>query len=360
MTIRNFIWGCRVLPDLRDTIVIARAALIILLSMILNVVPTSVSLAQDMNLEILTHRLDRLDLDISGIQRRLASQEKSSISVRPTENVGSTYSVSAQQESRLNELEEQLRKLTGKIEQTQHDLDTALDRMSGLSEEVMARFDGMEGQLSALRVSQSAPTLPIDGAIVEAAPVVRSDAGDRNSRSVAVDQDPNVEHYETMGVLGEISSERKVERGGSENVAAAVMSSVDTNPSSSITPEKSYDAAYQLLRRADYRQAELALRVFIENYPNHELAGNAFYWLGETFYVRNDYEQAAVAFARGYKNFPTGVKAPDNLLKLGISFRGMNQNAEACHTFAKLKLDHSNAPAVIITRLEQERAKAGC
>ena len=98
----------------------------------------------------------------------------------------------------------------------------------------------------------------------------------------------------------------------------------------------------------------------IEKYPDHELAGNAFYWLGETFYVRDDYEQAAVAFARGYKNFPAGSKAPDNLLKLGISFRGMNQNAEACHTFAKLKLDHSDAPAVIIVRLEQERAKAGC
>ena len=127
-----------------------------------------------------------------------------------------------------------------------------------------------------------------------------------------------------------------------------------------MTPEESYDAAYQLLRRADYGQAELALRVFIENYPDHELSGNAFYWLGETFYVRDDYENAKRAFAQGYKKFPTGPKAPDILLKLGMSFRGAMDDANACVIFKELNDDHPNAPAVIITRLEQERAKAGC
>jgi tol-pal system protein YbgF len=232
--------------------------------------------------------------------------------------------------------------------------------MNSLSEEVMARFDGIEGHLSALRVGRSAPTLSANGPIVETAPVVRSDVGDGNSRPVAVDQDPNVEHYETMGVLGEISSEGKAEKGGRENVVAAVMLSVDQNPNSSLTPEESYDAAYQLLRRADYGQAELALRVFIENYPDHELSGNAFYWLGETFYVRDDYENAKRAFAQGYKKFPTGPKAPDILLKLGMSFRGAMDDANACVIFKELNDDHPNAPAVIITRLEQERAKAGC
>ena len=71
-------------------------------------------------------------------------------------------------------------------------------------------------------------------------------------------------------------------------------------------------------------------------------------------------ENAKIAFAHGYKKFPTGPKAPDILLKLGMSFRGAMDDANACVIFKELNDDHPNAPAVIITRLEQERAKAGC
>ncbi|PPR36441.1 MAG: hypothetical protein CFH35_00997 [Alphaproteobacteria bacterium MarineAlpha9_Bin5] len=352
----------KLLPDPRGTYVVRRLARIVPLVILLNVAPASFPLAQQnvVEFEAVMHRLDRLDRDMSGVQRRLGVEGEANIAARSTGNVESIYSVLAHQELRLNEIEEQLFALTGQFERTQHNLGLVLDRMNSLSEEVMARFDGIEGHLSALRVGRSAPTLSANGPIVETAPVVRSDVGDGNSRPVAVDQDPNVEHYETMGVLGEISSEGKAEKGGRENVVAAVMLSVDQNPNSSLTPEESYDAAYQLLRRADYGQAELALRVFIENYPDHELSGNAFYWLGETFYVRDDYENAKRAFAQGYKKFPTGPKAPDILLKLGMSFRGAMDDANACVIFKELNDDHPNAPAVIITRLEQERAKAGC
>ena len=111
-----------------------------------------------------------------------------------------------------------------------------------------------------------------------------------------------------MGVLGEISSDADVGTEQSE-VTAAVMPSVDQQAVASVGPEESYDEAYHLLARAEYSKAEQALRLFIKTYPDHQLTGNAFYWLGETFYVRNHYKRAAIAFARGYKSFPSGAKA---------------------------------------------------
>ena len=56
-----------------------------------------------------------------------------------------------------------------------------------------------------------------------------------------------------------------------------------------------------------------------QRYPNDPLAGNAQYWLGETYYVRKDYKNAAAAFAEGYQKYPKGPKAADDLLKLGMS-----------------------------------------
>ena len=346
------------LPDHRAAFFVGRAALTASCLLLLSLFPATTSLAQDTDLEALIHRLDRLDLDISGIQRRLASEIDATTDDRSMQTEQTILSVPTQQETRLNELEEQLRTLTGEIEQTQHSLDQAMDRMSSLSEDVMSRFEAIDGDLSSLReqsVQALSPGVPAVGPTVSNG----SETADGAIRSIAIDRDPNVEEYDTMGVLGEISSDADVGTEQSE-VAAAVMPSVDQQAVASLGPEESYDEAYQLLRRADYSQAEQALRLFIETYPDHQLSGNAFYWLGETFYVRNDYEQAAKSFAHGYKSFPSGPKAPDNLLKLGISLRGMEKNADACHTFARLKLDHSNAPAVILTRLEQERAKAGC
>ena len=61
------------------------------------------------------------------------------------------------------------------------------------------------------------------------------------------------------------------------------------------------------------------MRSFVERYPKDPLAGNAQYWLGETFYVRKDYSNAATAFAQGYEKYPKGAKASDDLLKLGMS-----------------------------------------
>ena len=43
--------------------------------------------------------------------------------------------------------------------------------------------------------------------------------------------------------------------------------------------------------------AEQALAAFVQNHPEDGLAGNAQYWLGETFYVRGDFQTAARTFA---------------------------------------------------------------
>ena len=350
------------MPYPRRIHLVSRSVMIAAILAVLSVLTGSQCFAQDNSLEVLIHRLDRLDSDMSGLQRRLANEgQASSTAARPMQPTEPSYNLLAAQEIRLNELAEQLRSLTGQIEQAQHSVDQALEHISRMSAEMVARFENVEKDISSMSPAEIMSDQ--DDSSEPTSSNVNSNSRAASNQVVSIQSDPNMDRFETMGVLGEISSESDGELdrfAAEEENTATDVSPIADNQATFDNPEKSYDAAYQLLRRADYVGAEQALRIFIERYPDHQLAGNAFYWLGETFYVRNDYEQAAVAFARGYKNFPSGAKAPDNLLKLGISFRGMEQSAEACHTFAKLQLDHSDAPAVILTRLEQERAKAGC
>ena len=65
--------------------------------------------------------------------------------------------------------------------------------------------------------------------------------------------------------------------------------------------DQMYNDAFKLLQDGDYVGAERGFKTFVQRYPQHVLAGNAEYWLGETYYARRDYQSAATAFAEGYK-----------------------------------------------------------
>ena len=90
------------------------------------------------------------------------------------------------------------------------------------------------------------------------------------------------------------------------------------------------------------------------------LAGNAEYWLGETYYARRDYQSAATAFAEGYKLYKTSPKGPDNLLKLGVSLSAMGRKPDACAIFARFNQDYPKATDLQKRRVDQERQRNGC
>ena len=109
-----------------------------------------------------------------------------------------------------------------------------------------------------------------------------------------------------------------------------------------------------------WHAAEVAFIKFIEDFSEHSLTSNAYYWLGETFYVRKNYIQAAQNFAAGYKKFPKGSKASAQLLKLGISLYALNKNKEACSTFAKLNKEFTKLSLSISSRANTYKEKLDC
>lgn len=121
-----------------------------------------------------------------------------------------------------------------------------------------------------------------------------------------------------------------------------------------------YHDAFKKLQDGDYAGAEAGFKTFVQRNPNHALAGNAQYWLGETFYARRDYQHAAVAFAEGYKVYKASPKGPDNLLKLGITLAAMGKKTEACAMFARFNQDYPRATDLQKRRIGQERQKNGC
>ena len=125
------------------------------------------------------------------------------------------------------------------------------------------------------------------------------------------------------------------------------------------TPEKLYELSYESLLRRRYGEAEAGFRSFMLKNPEHELAGNAGFWLGETYYVQSNYRAAAQAFLSGYQKYPTNRKAPDSLLRLGMSLNQLGQKDQACAAFATIEAKFPKA-AGTLKRAQDESDKAGC
>ena len=126
------------------------------------------------------------------------------------------------------------------------------------------------------------------------------------------------------------------------------------------TPQQLYERAYGYLINQDYGAAEVAFAEFMQRHATHQLAGNAQFWLGETYFFRSQFKAAAAAYYKGYQTYTTSAKAPDSLLKLAMSLARLGQRDAACTSFAELSTKYPNANAQIKSRSQSESQRLAC
>jgi len=245
-------------------------------------------------------RLDRMEREMQTLSR---SVYKGDVPPPQMRNVTSMNGgdTTAATELRLNQMEEQLRKLTGMIEENGY------------------RLRQMESKIqNAPAVASTTPSPS------PSTPIVPNDT----SSSLVVDNQP----YQ----LGTITN------------------------SNANTPAGLYDQAFSFMQSNDYAGAQAEFEKFLNQYPDHSLAANAKYWLAETHYARGDYKAASQGFARSFKDHPDGQKAPDTLLKLAMSLKAQDMNQEACLTLGELQNRFPNAPLSVSEKAESEMQAYGC
>ncbi|MGE0241488.1 MAG: tol-pal system protein YbgF [Parvibaculaceae bacterium] len=147
--------------------------------------------------------------------------------------------------------------------------------------------------------------------------------------------------------------------GNSNSLVPEKVETVALGNAASGDPEVIYERSYESLLRRQFNDAEVGFRGFLDQHRDHSLAGNAQYWLGETYYVQGDYKQAAQAFLSGYRDFPKSRKAADSLLKLGLSLNRLGQKEQACAAYMQVGSQFPKA-AEARKRAQSEIKRAGC
>lgn len=246
----------------------------------------------------------------------------------------------ATHEVRLQQIEAQLRELTGRIEEARYQGEQLGKRLDRMNADIEFRLQALEQGAAAPAVAGATPPAPSETAPQPAAAAT----------ATAPAPDPSLTAPSASGgVLGTLPADPQT----GDLLPAVTSGTADT-------PEAQYQAAFALLRQAKYPEAESAFKDFLARFPDGPLAGNAQYWLGETYYVRSDFQNAAVAFAQGYQRYPDSSKAPDNLLKLSMSLSELGRTADACAALNQLQAKFPTLPEKIADRAQQQRQRNKC
>ena len=167
---------------------------------------------------------------------------------------------------KLNEIEDQFRELTNKFEEINFKLDKLSSRVTKIQSDTQLRFSDLETgsttSTSEKKVALPGSTKPQD---FGAAP------GYQTSNLPKEQSINSVESAQT--VISEEPEKRE--------------SLLPNKP-----PEEQYEFAVSFMKIGDYETAEFALREFIDKNKDHDLAGSAQYWYGETFRIRQLYSDA--------------------------------------------------------------------
>jgi len=310
-------------------------------------------------------RLDRLERDLNMLQRQVYR------GAPPPPVVGGPAGAAVNAEIRMERLESQMRDLTGRIEEYLNQVEQIRQRVEQVASDVDARFNEAAAGPGAPGPAYPLPPRPgrqfaakPPGAADEEPMPPRHPPGVTLGGSIPPGTAAAPPGDTTSGgaapVFGTLTPPGSRPAAGPQANAAPAGHPATGGVLATGSAADQYNHAFGLLKQADYPAAEAALKAFIEQHANDPMAGNAQYWLGETYYARNRFLEAASAFAEGYKRYPKSAKAADNLLKLAMALGRANQKQNACLALSQLAHDFPNPGAAVREHAGAEKKRLGC
>ena len=136
--------------------------------------------------------------------------------------------------------------------------------------------------------------------------------------------------------------------------SSSSFSALGTGEISDVEYEQRYQEAYQLFTDRQYQEAIQVFESLVAANPNHSLADNAQYWIGECYYLMGDYRAAILAFEKVF-TFKNSNKNADAQYKLGLSYYKLGDRKRARLEFQTFVDNYQNSK--LVRKAEQYLAK---
>ena len=261
------------------------------------------SISQDLDIDELLEKVDRLEKNVSDLQKGKFDKLDKSLS--------SGYI--SRNEQRLDDIETKNRANYGLIEEIDNKIKDLEQKLNILNKEYQSKVSNINKQINSIKKTKKT--------VLELEPdSINKIEVKVNESNLPVKQNENINETEI---------------------------------------KKKYENAIKLLWANKFNEAETHLLELKKINPE-DLMPNIQYWLGEVYYANKNFQQAIIEFGEGFAKYPDSIKGPDNLLKLGLSFSNLNRKNDACNAFFELELKFKNAAKNVIERSQNERKKLDC
>ncbi len=149
-------------------------------------------------------------------------------------------------------------------------------------------------------------------------------------------------------------------RAPSPDASAAQPAASAPAPSGRRPAELAMQEGNAALARRDYGVAEAAAREVLAGGRGGPRAGDAQFLLAQALMGKRDYAGAAVAYDDAYNRSRTGSRAPDALLGLANALAALNDRANACGALDKLRTEFPAPRPNVREAATAARGRSGC
>lgn len=259
-------------------------------------------------------------------------------------------------QNRIAALEEEVRRLTGRLEEAEFQDQRTRQRIDDLVADLDRRLLALDQAAVAQAAPASEAAAQTTGDTAAVGPALIA-PGATGGDAAAADVAPDPAARDGY-VLGSIPRD-----------ALLGLPQPDSEGPSGTAPRAAlegsagerFTASLGLLQTGDWGAAEVAFDRWLADFPDDPQAPVAAYWLGESQLAREDYATAAATFAGNYRAYgDQAPRAPDNLLKLGTALAAMGDQERACKTFIEMDRRYPNASPPLQQARERESRAAGC
>ena len=286
----------------------------------------------------------------------------------------------AQDPGRTAALEEEVRRLTGRVEELSFQLLQMEERMRKAQEDIEFRFeqleeegeedatDGADGAEQPSETDAEVPATPPRDERAALSPE-RSGTPSEPARSakpakptkkgtLTFDDDGRL-----VGAPGGVKSAAARRRETTAAATAPFGTAADATIAASrfgSTPDAVFERGRALFGNESYDEAAAAFRAHITAWPKDGREAEARYWLGRALFQSGEYYDAAAALLDAHNGFPDAPTAPDALLALGLSLAGLEQREVACATYAEVLKRYPEARGRLEEQVRAEQASTRC
>jgi tol-pal system protein YbgF len=131
-----------------------------------------------------------------------------------------------------------------------------------------------------------------------------------------------------------------------EGAAPAADGSAPTDASA----DELYNTSLASLRRGSLQTSRAGFQEFLRAYPNHALAPDALFYVGETYNEAKDVQNALTTYAQVVQRFPSSSKAPTALYRAGTIEAGRGNRTDARALFNRVVQSYARSPEATLAR----------